>query len=157
MSGPTAARPSGIGVASEAPSSRRPEPALLDLIDRRAVLGGALACLLLTGPAAIALAVVDRADDGEESNWVLAVLLLIVAGFLLGGARAGRSARQAPFLNGATATLVVFVVVQGIAAIVNAIDGDGVNLLAMVFNALLAASIGIVGAWFGIRRAARSA
>jgi putative membrane protein (TIGR04086 family) len=156
MSGLTAPRPSGIGVASEAPSPRCPEPALLDLIDRRAILGGAIACLLLTGPAAIILAVVDRADDGEESNWVLAVLILIVAGFLLGGARAGRSARQAPFLNGAAATLVVFVVVQGIAAIANAIDGDGVNVVAVVFNALLAASIGTVGAWFGIRRTSRS-
>jgi putative membrane protein (TIGR04086 family) len=130
---------------------------LLDLLDRRAVIGGALACLLLTGPAAIVLAVIDRSSNGDESNWVLAVLILVVGGFLLGGARAGRSALRAPFVNGAAATLLVFVVVQGIAAVVNAFDGDDINAVAVVFNALLAASIGTVGAWFGIRWAARNA
>ena len=125
---------------------------MFDVLDRRAVISGAVACLLLAGPAAIVLAVIDRSDDGDESNWVLAVLALIVAGFLWGGARAGRLARQAPFLNGAAAPFSVFVVVQGIAIVVNAIDGDGVNVPALFFNALLAASIGTVGAWFGIRR-----
>lgn len=129
---------------------------MLDLLDRRAIIGGALACLMLTGPAAIVLAVVDRSSDGDESNWVLAVLILVVGGFLLGGARAGRSAVRAPFVNGAAATLLVFAAVQGIAAVVSAFDGDDINAVAVVFNALLAASIGTVGAWFGIRWAARN-
>ena len=129
---------------------------MLDLLDRRAIIGGALACLMLTGPAAIVLAVVDRSSNGDESNWVLAVLILVVGGFLLGGARAGRSAVRAPFVNGAAATLLVFTAVQGIAAVVSAFDGDDINAVAVVFNALLAASIGTVGAWFGIRWAARN-
>ena len=141
-----------MGVTSRTPASH-PEDELFDVLDRRALVNGAIACLLLAGPAAILLAVIDESDDGDESNWVLAVLVLIVAGFLWGGARAGRLARQAPFLNGAAAALSVFVVVQGIAAIVSGLDGDGVNVPALFFNALLAASIGTVGAWFGIRRA----
>jgi hypothetical protein len=128
---------------------------VLDLLDRRAIIGGALACLLLTGPAVIVLAVVDRSSHGDQSNWVLAVLILIVGGFLLGGAQAGRSAARAPFVNGAAATLVVFIVVQAIAGVVNVADGDGINAVALVFNALLAASIGTVGAWIGIRWAGR--
>ena len=116
-----------------------------DLLDRRAILQGAIVCLLLTGPAAILLSLIDSSDDGDESNWVLAILALIVAGFLLGGARAGRQARRAPFVNGALATLSVFVLVQAIAAIVDGAQGDGINGVALVFNALLAASIGTVG------------
>ncbi len=125
-----------------------------DVLDRRAILHGALACLVVAAPAVILLAVLDESDEGQESNWVLAVLVVIVAAYFWGGARAGRLAHRAPFLNGAIATLSVFVAVQGVALIVSAVDGDGVNGLALAFNALLAASIGVVGAWFGARRAA---
>ena len=125
---------------------------MLALVDRNAVVQGAIACLLLAVPAVVLLALADRSDDGDESNWVLAVLALIVAGFLWGGARAGRRARQAPFLNGALAALTVFVLVQAVAAVVNILDGDGINVIALLFNALLAASIGTLGAWVGIRR-----
>ncbi|MFQ5556368.1 MAG: hypothetical protein ACE5GB_02510 [Acidimicrobiales bacterium] len=117
---------------------------------------GVVACLALAGPGAVILAAVgdstDDTDAGRSSNWVLLVFVLFVAGYLVGGARAGRSATDAPYVNGATAPLLVFVLVQTIAGAVRIAGGDGLNVIALVFNLLLAASIGVVGAWIGIRR-----
>lgn len=110
-------------------------------------------------------------DGGEanQSNWVYLTLSAIVAAYLLGGAAAGwvassgrvvgsgrnrspenpRLSNDAPMINGAAATTVAFAVVQSVAAILRIAGGEGVNPLALVFNALLAAAIGTVGGGIG--------
>ena len=129
---------------------------MLNQLDRRAFIHGIVGCAVLAIPAVVILAIVDQGESGDESNWVLLVLGLIVTGYLLGGARAGRLAPAAPFLNGAAAAVAVFAIVQATATVIRIIDNQDINMVALVFNALLAASIGTVGAWIGIRRQARS-
>ena len=111
--------------------------------------------LLIAVPAAIITAWLS--DDGatDDSNWTLLALLAIVIAYLLGGALAGRAVPTAPFTNGAAATLLAFLVVQAFAIALRLARGDDVNLIALVFNGLIAASFGTVGAWFGARWAAR--
>ena len=79
----------------------------------------------------------------------------VVIAYLAGGAAAGRRATAAPFANGATATLTAFVVVQVIFGIVRLAQGDGLSPIGLIFNGLLAATIGVVGAGIGVWRALR--
>ena len=125
---------------------------MLSDLDHSAIRAGALVCLVIATPAAIIVSVL--ADDGstDQSNWVYVSFIAIIGAYILGGARAGRSALDAPFLNGATATFIAFAVVQVIGGIVRVVRGDSLSPVALVFNALLASSIGAVGAWFGARR-----
>lgn len=131
---------------------------VVDALERPAVLTGALWCLALAVPAAVVQGVLADDDTGtDQSAWVFVALLAIVVAYLLGGAMAGRRALDAPFVNGAAAAFSAFAVVQVVGIIVRVVRGDGVSPVALVFNALLAASIGTVGAWFGARRGAAAA
>ena len=115
-----------------------------------------MVCLVVSVPAAVAQAVLADGDGGEQSNWVYLSLLAIVVAYLLGGAVAGRKATAAPMINGAAATVVAFAVVQFVAGVVRIAGGDGINPVALVFNVLLAASIGTVGAGIGTYLSNRS-
>ncbi len=106
--------------------------------------------LLLTGPAAIINALVAHNDN--SSVWSLGLYLMIIAGYLLGGALAGRQHPSTAFVHGAAATVWAFAVLQTIGIIRRLVNGDSVPIGALAFNALLAASIGVIGAWFGARR-----
>ena len=131
---------------------------MLKSLNRPAVFTGAAWCLALAVPAAVAQSILADDDAGtDQSNWVYLALVAIIAAYLLGGAKAGQRALEAPFLNGAVAAFGAFAVVQLIGIIVRVARGDDITLVALVFNALLAASIGTVGAWFGARRGAASA
>ena len=101
-----------------------------------------------TGRSAIQASLSDSGET-NQSNWVYLTLLAIVVAYLSGGAVAGRAATDAPMINGATATLVAFAVVQTVAAVFRIAGGDGINPLALIFNALLAAAIGTVGGGIG--------
>lgn len=132
----------------------------LDALHRPAVLTGGAWCLLIAVPTAVVQSVLADDDAGtDQSAWVFLASAVIIAAYLLGGAMAGRRALDAPFVNGAMAALSAFAVVQGIGIVVRLARGDGVSVVRLVFNVLLAASIGTVGAWFGARRgvAAQSA
>lgn len=126
---------------------------MLDSFNRTAVVIGAAWCLVIAVPAAVIAALL--ADDGstDQSNWVFLALLAIVVAYLVGGAEAGRRAPATPFLNGAAATLCAFALVQVVGIVLRLARGDDVSIIGIVFNALLAASFGTVGAWFGARRA----
>lgn len=129
----------------------------------RAVRAGALTCLVISAPAAVIQASLSDSGETDRSNWVYLTLLAIVAAYLSGGAVAGRVASSgrnrnpdahrvatdAPMTNGAAATFIAFAVVQSVAAVFRIAGGDGINLLALIFNALLAAAIGTVGGGIG--------
>lgn len=114
-----------------------------------AIRAGTAICLVVSVPAALAQAALADSDAGEQSNWVYLTLLAIVVAYLVGGAVAGRIAADAPMINGAAATVTAFAVVQLVAGVVRIAGGDGINPLALIFNVLLAASIGTVGAGIG--------
>ena len=94
----------------------------------------------------------DNDAGTNQSNWVFVALLAIVAAYMLGGAQAARRAKDTPFINGAVAAFLAFAVVQAVGIVIRILDDDGISVIALIFNSLLAASIGAVGAWFGVRR-----
>jgi putative membrane protein (TIGR04086 family) len=129
---------------------------VLDSLNRSVVLAGAMMCLLIAVPAVIVVELLSDGDNDDPSNWTFLALIAIVIAYLLGGALAGRAIPNAPFINGAAATLLAFVLVQGLFIVLRLLRDDDVNVIAFVFNGLLAASIGIVGGWFGARWASRT-
>ena len=131
---------------------------MLSAINVSAVQRGALLCLVIATPVAIVSRLLADDDGGtDQSNWVFLALMAIVIAYLVGGAAAGRRVESSPFLNGAAATLAAFVVVQVIGGVIRLIQGDGLSPVGIVFNALLAATIGVVGAGIGVWRAGRRA
>jgi uncharacterized membrane protein YfcA len=128
---------------------------VLDLFHRRAVAIGAVWCVAIAVPAAVVSSVLSDDGSTDQSNWVFLALLVIVAAYLVGGAQAGARALDAPFLNGATATFVAFALVQTVGTVLRLVRDDDISILGIVFNGLLAASLGTVGAWFGARRGTR--
>ena len=118
-----------------------------------AVLRGSIVTIIIAVPAALVIGALGDTDDGtNQSNWVLLAFLAVVIAYIVGGWVAGRRSASGPFLNGAAASAGGFVVVQVVAWIVS---GDGINILGAVFNLLLAATIGVVGAGIGGMRGAR--
>lgn len=131
---------------------------MLDSLNRSVVFAGAMITLIIAVPAALLSGLLSNDGGGtDQSNWVYLALLAIIVAYLLGGALAGRAIPTAPFINGAAATLLAFTIVQGIGIILRLSRGDGVNIIALIFNGLLAASFGTVGAWLGLRWASRQA
>ena len=110
-------------------------------------------CLMIAAPAAVISRLLADSDGGtDQSNWVYVALLAIVIAYLVGGSIAGRLAADAPFVNGAAATLSAFAIVQVIGGVIRIAQGDGLSPVGIAFNALLAATIGVVGAGFGAAR-----
>ena len=115
-----------------------------------AVVRGAVVTLVIATPAVLVIRSLGDTDDGtDQSNWVYLAFLFVVAAYLVGGWIAGRRSPGGPVLNGAAAPAAAFVVVQVIAWIAS---GDGISVVAAVFNLLLAATLGVVGAGFGAMR-----
>ena len=95
------------------------------------------------------------ADEGDGSATSGLLLLLVLAGFAVGGFVAGRSAATAPFTNGGLAALLAYVAIQGTALVVSLADGDTPSLPALVFNGLLAYGCGLAGGALAARLGAR--
>ena len=123
-------------------------------LDSSAILRGVSRSLIGIVPAIVMLMVLGDEDNygTEQSNWVYLALVLIVLGFIIGGAVAGHSAPDSPFIHGAAAAFIAWGIPQTISVIVNVAQDDGVNVVGLLFNGLLAASIGVVGAGIGVRR-----
>ncbi len=127
---------------------------MLSALDRSAVLRGFAVALLGVVPAIVMLLTLGDDDNTttDQSNWVYLALVLIVLGYGAGGAAAARRSGSSPFAHGAAAAFLAFAAPQLIGVIVNLAQGDGVTVVALIFNGLLAPSIGVVGAGIGIRR-----
>lgn len=82
---------------------------------------------------------------GPGSNWVFLFYVLALAGLVAGGWKAARRRPEAPLLHGVLAVLAAYgVVVLTALAFRIATDRD-VDPVALAFNALMAASAGILG------------
>jgi len=114
------------------------------------VLRGAAATLVIATPAVLVIGALGDSEDGtDQSNWVYLAFVFVVAAYLMGGRLAARGSAGRPFAHGAAGPALAFVVVQAIAWVVS---GDGISVVAAVFNLLLAATIGMVGAGFAAAR-----
>lgn len=127
-------------------------------IDWRAVGIGAIVALAVAAPAALvaqALYSADAISDG--SNWVFVFTAVILCGCALGGFVAGRKRPDAPLSHGALAALAAFVIVQGIGVAVRLVDGDTIDAVKIVFNAMLSAAVGLLGGLLATRSGKQAA
>jgi hypothetical protein len=118
-------------------------------VDARVVGAGALVTMAIGIPVATVGSVV--LDDGSDAVFAFAVLALI--GFVAGGFVAGSRAPDTPMLHGAAAAFAGFAVAQTVAAVLQVVRDEDLSAVAIVFNALLAASLGQLGGWLAGRRA----
>ena len=120
------------------------------VLNVHAVLRGAAATLVIATPAVLVIGALGDGNDGtDQSNWVYLAFLCVVAAYLVGGALAARGSAERPFAHGAASPSAAFVTVQAIAWLAS---GDGISVVAAIFNLLLAATIGMVGAGFASSR-----
>lgn len=112
------------------------------LIDRAAVVAGALLALAVAVPTLVAGVVIDPDD---QSNIVLVLYAAVMAGFALGGRRAARRRPDAPFSNGALAALAAYLAIAIAASIIRVARGETPEAVPLVFNGFMAATFGILG------------
>ena len=113
-----------------------------DLFLPRAVLGGALTALITAGMGLIgALAVGGVLDWSKGAKTVIASIFAI-AGFVLGGFRAGLLQPPAPLSNGAAAAVVAYL---PLGVLQRVLSDTSLRVLNLVFASLLAASFGVFG------------
>ncbi len=124
-------------------------------IDRAAVVAGGVRAGIVAGLAIVAAQAI-KSLTGADASPVLYLVLL--GGLVVGGRVAGLRQPTSPLTHGALAALsayvVLLVVVTGVRL---ALGRDVANLESFVFNALVAASAGILGGYLAQRRQASPA
>ena len=124
-------------------------------VDPRAVGLGAIVAMALAVPVVLVYQMLLNADViGDESPLAFVFYVMAMAGFATGGFVAGSKRPEAPLSHGALAGLLAFSTVQLIASTVNLIRGDTLNVLQIVFNAMLASGLGLLGGHLSARRTA---
>jgi putative membrane protein (TIGR04086 family) len=118
--------------------------------DRQAAGAGALAALAIAAPAAILAQAVDALSD---SGWSAVFVPVVLLGFAVGGYAAAQRSSGTPLVNGALAAAAAFVVVQLVGIVRRVIADEPLRWGAYLFNALLAACVGVLGAMLASRRA----
>lgn len=114
---------------------------------------GAAVTLLFAIPAIVGHEVLDAfADLDADSNVTFAFYMVVVAGLVVGGWRAGSHAPDAPLTHGALAALAAYMVIAIATTIVRLATAEGADLVAVVFNAAIAAGAGILGGMVAARR-----
>jgi hypothetical protein len=82
---------------------------------------------------------------GRGSNWVFLFYALALIGLVAGGRRAARRRPDAPLLHGVLAVLAAYGVVAVIGLVLRVTTDRDIDPVALAFNALMAASAGILG------------
>lgn len=122
-------------------------------LERLVVARGAAAGLLLGAPAALANVVLADQDPKPGALLNLTLLVLLV-GFVLAGALAGREATHDAARHGAVAAVFAFVPVQLIGILGRLDRSEAVSAFGILFIGFLAATAGTLGALIGARRQA---
>lgn len=91
---------------------------------------------------------------GAGSNWVFLFYALALAGLVAGGWRAARRRPDAPLLHGILAVLAAYAVIAVAALVLRIATDRDIDPVAFAFNALMAASAGILGTVLAERRTA---
>ncbi len=113
-----------------------------DLFLPRAVLGGALTALITAGMGLIGALAVGGVLDWSRGAKTLIASVFAIAGFVLGGFRAGLLQPPAPLSNGAAAAVVAYV---PLGILQRVLSDTSLRVLNLVFASLLAASFGVFG------------
>ena len=117
-------------------------------LDLRAVALGAAVVLVVGVPVATIGSLL--VDEGSNAAFPLAILTLFA--FMAGGFVAGSKRPDAPLIHGAAAAFAGFAVAQTVSIVLQLVQDDDISVVAVAFNALLAANIGLFGAWLASRR-----
>ena len=124
-------------------------------VDRRAVLAGAQLALPVAGAATVAGQVVKWITEGDLN---LVLYLVVLAAWVMGGRVAGRRQPESPLTHGALAALLAYVVLIVVLTLIDLARGNEVaHPVYVMSNALMAASMGIVGGSLAVRRNGRPA
>ena len=138
------------------------------LIDRTAIVRGALAGLVVIVPVTVLRAVVShRVADFDHSGWAVVFFFAILFAYGLSGWVAGHSAVRAPLTNGAIAGFGAIALWLPLRVLIWAIRHDhrglftgarpAITVGGLFGNVVLAAAVGIIGALLAARRVSRSA
>jgi putative membrane protein (TIGR04086 family) len=115
-------------------------------IDWRGILAGAAVALVGLVATMVLVAAVDATIGlPHGSNWVFVFYGLALASLAAGGWMAARRRLDAPLLHGLLAALAGYAVVAIFGVVSRVTLDKGPDAVAVAFNALMAASAGIVG------------
>lgn len=109
---------------------------------------------LVTMGIGVPVAAIGSVVLGDGSDFVFFFAVLAVIGFLAGGYVAGQRQPDTPMAHGAAAAFVGFAVAQGVSAVLQVARDETVSIVAVVFNAFVAANIGLLGGRYGAKRKA---
>jgi hypothetical protein len=124
-------------------------------IDWRAVLAGSVLALVVLGVTIGAVALVDVAIGlARGSNWVFAFYAVALSGLAAGGWLAARRRPEAALAHGLLAALGAYAVLALAVVVVRLILDRDLDPVALGFNALTAASAGILGTLIAERKPA---
>ncbi|MFP5317016.1 MAG: hypothetical protein ACLGI2_01835 [Acidimicrobiia bacterium] len=116
------------------------------MIDWRAVGAGAALALAVMVSTMVAVEVVDATVGiNPGSNWVFLFYLVALGGLAAGGRLAARRRPDAPLAHGLLAALAAYAAVAGLGIVLRLTVDRGPDPVALAFNALMAASAGILG------------
>ena len=119
---------------------------LTRLVHPPAVFAGAAVTLAVAVPVALLAQVLDDAGSvDDDSPWLFVLFVVILAAMAAGGYVAAVRRADAPLVNGATASVLAYAVVQVIGAIRLLATDGAVAWAAIPFFTLLAAAAGMCG------------
>ncbi|HEY7106305.1 MAG TPA: hypothetical protein VH986_07880 [Acidimicrobiia bacterium] len=150
--------------------SASPTPAPTDdgpLVDWRAVASGALASVVILVVVSVLSAVLDHyLDDFDDSGWIYPLFVGVLVGYAVGGYVTGRASPLAPLTNGVLAGVGAFVLWVPVRIVIWLVRNEDKGLFTghspvlrpgQVFGQLvIAAGLGMLGAWIGARHVTRS-
>ena len=117
--------------------------------DPEALKAGASVTVVFAAPFLIAARLV--ADDDTSNSLALLLILLALAGFIVGsGVAAWRQRTRTPLMHGIVTSAGTFVVVQGAFVIVKLIRGSDVRWVNIFFSLTVTVFAGMIGGLLGI-------
>lgn len=122
--------------------------ARLSDFDRRAILDGAAVAAMIAVPVQVIgqLAL----DEEERSGWAAVLALVIIGGLILGaGVAAWRQDRQTPLSHGIVTATGVFVAIQTVLVVLNAVQGDTIRWGRILTSFTLSMVAGVLGGLLG--------
>ncbi len=129
------------------------------LIDRRVMRQGAAVTILIAVPAAVLIRLLKSSDlAGQESNWWVIGVALVLAGFVAGGYRAALGSADLPLSHAAAGAALAFVLMVAGSAIAAAFGGTHLGrafVFLVILLALLCISASVLGGYAAVRRADR--
>jgi hypothetical protein len=139
------------------------EGQMTEVIDRRAVLRGAVFGLAVIVPITILRAGLDRSiDDFDDTAWPGILFVALLVAFAAAGVVGGRLVPQAPLSNGALAAFGAVVLWLPIRFVIWVVRDDSRGLVSgdeaalapgqLLVAAVLAVALGMISGWLGARR-----